>query len=67
MRLSLFAPLLFQHLAELMKSLFIHVFSVCLGGCQVLAEQQKADRKVNKGKRYLLIPSRAPFEVTKTR
>lgn len=35
---------------------FIHVFSVCFGECQILAEQQKADRKVNKGKRYFTNP-----------
>lgn len=42
--------------------------SVCFGGCRILAEQRKADRKVNKGKHCLLIPSRAPkaFEATKT-
>lgn len=55
-RPSLFASLSFRHLAELMKSLFIHVFSVCFGGCRILAEQQKADREVNKGKRYFTNP-----------
>ena len=32
-----------------------------------LGRAAKADRKVNKGKRYLLIPLHTPFEVTKTR
>lgn len=64
---SFFALLLFQRLLELTKALFIHVFSVGFGGSQILTEQQKGDRKVNKGKCYLVIPLHTPSEVTQAR